>query len=188
MIEQVFLATLNHLLGSANWARGRLKPFAGRHARIEMPPLAFGFEVDAEGWVRQILDPTDADVCIRLPAETPLLLLQGIDKIMACASVAGNAEFATELSFVFRNLRWDAEEDLSKLVGDIAAHRITQGANQLIAWQKQTASNLTENLAEYLVHENPLLVATAEFNTFRDEVARLSAELTQLEVRSKTFA
>ena len=151
-----------------------------------MPPFAFGFDVDAEGWVRKILDPTDADVSIRLPA--PLLMSQGIDKVIAGARVAGNAEFATELSFVFRNLRWDAEEDLSKLVGDIAARRIMLGANQLIAWQKQAANNLTENLAEYLIHENPLLVDTAEFITFRDEVARLSYELTRLEVRSKTFA
>lgn len=181
MFEQVFLAALNHFLGGANWARDRLKPFAGRQARIVMPPFAFGFEVDAEGWVRQCTNTAETDVTISLPANTPLLLPQGLDKIMAGASVAGNAEFATELSFIFRNLRWDAEEDLSMLVGDIAAHRLVQGANHLMAWQKQAAGNLSENIVEYLVHENPLLLASAEFSVFRDEISRLHADLTRLE-------
>jgi ubiquinone biosynthesis protein UbiJ len=188
MFDQAFLAALNHLLEGANWARARLAPFAGRQARIEMPPFNFGFEIDEDGRVRQNPDPDATDVVIRLPADTPFLLPQGLDKVMAAATVEGNAEFATELSFVFRNLRWDAEEDLSKLVGDIAAHRLVEGANRFMAWQKQAAANLAENLAEYLVHEKPLLVATTEFTAFREDITRLNADLTRLEARSKTLA
>jgi ubiquinone biosynthesis protein UbiJ len=184
--SRITLAALNHILGGANWARERLKPFAGRQARMEMPPLTFGFTIDAEGWMRQSLDHATPDVTICLPAGTPLLLPQGLDKIMAGAQVSGNAEFATELSFVFRNLRWDAEEDLSKLLGDIVAHRLVLGANRFIAWQKQATRNLTENLAEYLAHENPLLVTTVEFTVFRDEITRLNSNLARLEGRTKT--
>lgn len=188
MFDQAFLAALNHLLEAANWARARLAPFAGRRARIEMPPFSFGFEIDEEGRVRQSLDPAATDVIIRLPADSLFLLPQGLDKVMAAATVEGNAEFATELSFVFRNLRWDAEEDLSKLVGDIAAHRLVQGANRFMAWQRQAATNLAENLTEYLVHEQPLLVAATEFSAFREDLSRLSVDLTRLEARSKTLA
>lgn len=187
MIEPVFLAALNHLLGGANWARERLKPYAGKRARLEMSPFSFGFEISAEGYVQQSNDPSMPDVTVRLPAATPFLLPQGLDRIMAEAQVEGNAEFATELSFVFRNLHWDAEEDLSRLVGDIAARRLVQGATGFLAWQKQAVTNLGENIAEYLAYENHLLVPSAEFSAWRSDIGRLADDLFRLETRCKSL-
>lgn len=183
MIESAVLAALDHLLAGANWARARLAPFAGRAARIEMPPFAFRFVIDAEGRARPDDAEGAADVIIRLPADTPLRLPRGLDTLMAGASVEGNAEFATELSFVFRHLRWDAEEDLAGLVGDAAAHRIVAGAGRLIAWQRQAARNFAANLAEYLARENRMLVAGDEFAAFREDMNRLATELNRCESR-----
>lgn len=183
MFGQVFLVTLNHLLEGANWARARLMPFAGRRARFEMPPFTFGFEIAPDGGVIPNPDPALTDVIIRLPADTPFLFPQGLDKVMAQASVEGNAEFATELSFIFRNLRWDAEEDLSKLVGDIAARRIVHGASRFISWQRQAATNLAENVAEYLTIENPVLVPHDELTALRDAIGQLEADLNLAEKR-----
>jgi ubiquinone biosynthesis accessory factor UbiJ len=187
MFEQVFLAALDHLLGGANWAQNRLKPFAGRCARIEMPPITFMFEITAGGRVQPSPAPNLSDVTIRLPSDTPFLLLQGMDKVMSRAMVDGNAEFATELSFVFRNLRWDAEQDLSRWVGDITAHRLVQGASRFTAWQMQAATNLAENLTEYFTQENPLLTTLPEFSSFQGKVARLTADLARLEERSNSL-
>lgn len=148
-----------------------------------MPPFAFAFEITPDGSVIPSPDPELADVIVRLPPESPLLLTQGVDKLMAQASVEGNAEFATALSFIFRNLHWDAEEDLSKLVGDSAAHRIVQDAHRFIGWQKQAATNLVENVAEYLALENPVLVPRDELLALRDGIARLDADLARAENR-----
>ncbi len=183
MFDQAFLAAFNHLLEGANWARARLVSFAGRRARVEMPPLVFGFEIDRDGRAQNSPDSSAIDVVIRLPADTPFLLPQGLDKVMATATVEGNAEFATELSFVFRNLRWDAEEDLSKLIGDIAAHRLVRGAHQFITWQQRAATNLAANVTEYLTLENPLLVAPHEYQALRDGVSQLDAALSRCETR-----
>lgn len=183
MLDSAFLAALNHLLKGANWARARLVPFAGRRARFDMPPFAFGFEIASDGYVIPNPDPEFTDVIIRLPADTPLILPQGLDRAMAQATVEGNAEFATELSFVFRNLRWDAEEDLSKLVGDIAAHRIVQGATRFVDWQMQAATHLAQNLGEYLTLEKPVLVTHEELLTLRDGIVQLDADLARTEKR-----
>ncbi|MDP1588237.1 MAG: hypothetical protein Q8M07_10860, partial [Prosthecobacter sp.] len=91
-------------------------------------------------------------------------------------------------SFVFRNLRWDAEEDLSKLVGDIGARRLVQGVSRFLAWQKQAATHLAENLTDYGVQENPLLITTDEFATLRDGIARFNADLTRSENRLTLLA
>lgn len=186
MLDSAFLAALNHLLESSHWARTRLVPFAARRARFDMPPFSFGFEVAPDGQVIPIPENASAvgaDVIIRLPADTPFLLPQGIDRVMAQASVEGNAEFATELSFVFRNLRWDAEEDLSKLLGDIAAHRIVAGATRFVAWQKQAATHFAQNLGEYLSLETPVLVPGGELLALRDAIAKFDADLARAEKR-----
>lgn len=188
MLDQVFLGTLNHLLEGANWARVRLAPFAGRRARFDMPPFVFGLAISTDGSVEPNPDPRSVDVVIRLPAETPFLLPQGLEKVMSQASVEGNAEFATELSFIFRHLRWDAEEDLSTLVGDIAAHRLVEGAKHFMGWQKQAATNLGGNIAEYLTRENPLLVPSDEWLAWRDAVARFDADLSRAERRLALLA
>jgi ubiquinone biosynthesis protein UbiJ len=186
MFAPVFIAGINHLLEASGWARTRLAPFAGRRARFDMPPFSFAFEVAPDGQVIPHPDNASAgstDVVIRLPAATPFLLPQGIDRVMAQASVEGNAEFATELSFVFRNLRWDAEEDLSQLVGDIAAHRFVAGANRFVAWQKQSATHFAQNIGEYLTIETPVLVPREELRALRDGIARLETDLSRAERR-----
>lgn len=181
--DQAFLAALNHLLEGANWARTRLVPFAGRRVRFDMPPFLLGFEIAPDGRTIPNADPDITDVIIRLPSGTPFLLPLGLDKVMAQADVAGNAEFATELSFVFRNLRWDAEEDLSSLFGDIAAHRIATGTHRFIGWQKQAVANLAENIAEYLALEKPVLVPASELLILRDGIAKFEDDLNLVEGR-----
>lgn len=186
MIEGLILGALNHLLGQAEWARRQLQSFAGRQARFDMPPWQLAFSVNGEGLFEPVGEG-EIDVTVALPAETPLLALQGIDRAMAGAHVTGNAEFATALSFVLKNLRWDAEEDLSKLVGDIAAHRVVDGASRLLSWQREAMRNVVENIAEYLGEESALLVPVRELARFREDLADLNNRIEKLEARTKTL-
>lgn len=187
MIEGLILGGLNHLLGQAGWAREQLRGFAGRHARFEMPPWRLAFRIGHEGRFEATTEDA-VDVTVTLPADTPLIALQGIDRAMSLAHVTGNAEFATTLSFVLKNLRWDAEEDLSKLVGDIAAHRIVGVSSRLTSWQKQAARNLVENAAEYLGEESGLLVHARDFSAWRGELAEFNLAIEQLEARVRALA
>lgn len=182
MIQTAALAALNHLLGQASWARRQLSSFVGRRARFEMPPWQLAFSVNAEGLFESVAE-AEVDVTVSLPADGPLLALQGVDRLMARAHVVGNAEFATALSFVLKNLRWDAEEDLSRLIGDIAAHRLVGGATALATWQKQASRNLVENLAEYLGEETRLLTPVDELAAFREDITDFGNRLARLQSR-----
>lgn len=183
MIEGALLAALNHLLQGTGWACARLSPYAGRHACFDMPPFRFGFVIGAAGLCEPLAPDTSPDVTIHLPADTPLRLVQGLDRVMAGARVDGNAEFATELSFIFRNLHWDAEEDLARIFGDIAARRLVRGTVHLAASQAGASRRLAENITEYLVHEKGLLIGKAEFSSFRDDLLRLNDALARFETR-----
>jgi ubiquinone biosynthesis protein UbiJ len=182
------LGALNHLLSQADWARAKLLPFAGRRARLAMLPFQFDLAIREDGYVEAAPAGEPPDVTMTLPADAPLRALQGQEQIIAAARVEGNAHLATELSFVLRNLRWDAEEDLSRAVGDIAAHRLVQGATAFAGWQRQAARNLAENVAEYVSEENPLVARPQELAAFGGEVGDLRDKLSRLERRIDKLA
>jgi ubiquinone biosynthesis protein UbiJ len=184
VIDRVVLAGLNHVLGQSAWAREKLRPFAGRHARLSVPPFQLALTVAADGYFADAGEGVTADVNIALPTDTPMLLAQGgLARVMQAARVEGGAEFATELAFVLKNLRWDYEEDLSRLVGDIAAHRLAGGIQALAGWQRQAAGNLVDNLVEYATEENPLVVGHGEHKMFADEIVELLDALQRSERR-----
>lgn len=181
------LAAVNHLLAQASWAREKLQPFAGQCAHIALPPFSALFSITTEGLIAAPPAGATATVTIDLPASTPLLALQGKAAIMRAARITGSAEFAQELGYVIQHLRWDVEEDLSRVVGDIAAHRLTTGVSAFAAWQRDKLKNLAENLAEYLTEERPAIArrnAIADFSAdvdcLRDDVARLEKRLQRL--------
>jgi ubiquinone biosynthesis protein UbiJ len=98
--------------------------------------------------------------------------------------VEGDTTFASALTGVLSGLRWDVEEDLSQIVGDVAAHRLTRAGSGLVAWRAKTASNLAHALAEYWTQEQPLLVggeATRQFlqavDVLRDDTERLEKRI-----------
>lgn len=182
------LAAINHLLGQAAWARQKLMPFAGHVALVKLPPFEAAFLIGAEGFIAAPAPDAETEVSISLPATTPLLALQGKDAVMRAARIEGSAEFAEALGFVIRNLRWDAEEDLSKIVGDIAAHRIAGGTRELAAWQQQAARNFAENLAEYFTEEQPLIARQEHIAQFSSEIDVLRDDLARLEKRVQHLA
>ncbi|TRZ66994.1 MAG: hypothetical protein D4S02_05890 [Rhodocyclaceae bacterium] len=188
MLDRAALAALNHLLLGASWARARLAPFAGRAARLSLPPFRLDFRVSADGMLTASeVGREDCDVEIALPVETPFLAMQGSEAVAKATKISGSAEFADTLGFVLRNLRWDFEEDLSKAVGDIAAHRIAGQLRAFGAWQAQATQNLAENFAEYLTEEQPTLVNKRDLGAFSDAVNQLADDLAKLESRAQRF-
>lgn len=181
MLEQPILAALNHALARAPWATQKLMPFAGREALFTMPPFRLQLLVTAEG--RFVSGRGVPDVEIALPANSPLTALEGGDAVMRGARINGSVEFADAIGFVLRNLSWDIEEDLSRIVGDIAAHRIANTLRAFTQWQKQAARNLAENAIEYLRDETHLLPSSQALALFSNEVERLSNDLARLEKR-----
>ena len=186
------LAAANHLLGQADWARDKLSAFAGRSARVIMPPFDAHIVVLDNGYISSPTStPSDAeavaDVTINLPASAPLLMLQGLPTLMRAVKLSGSVDFAEALSFVIRNIQWDVEEDLSKVVGDIAAHRLVDSAKRFGTWNATATQNLAGNFAEYFTEENPLIASRAAVSDFSREVDNLRDDLARLEKRVARF-
>ena len=102
---------------------------------------------------------------------------------MRAVDVSGDARLAAEVRWLVRHLRWDVEEDLSRLVGDVAAHRLAQGARDLLAWHSDALARLAEAFADYVTEENRMVVARAEHESFAAAVSRLRDAVERLEKR-----
>ena len=183
MLTALALHVLNHLLASEDWARQRLQPFAGQTAQVSSGSLVLALVVTPEGKFSAGDKAAAATVTIALPADAPMRALTDRDDLFAAAQISGPADFAEALGFVFRNLRWDAEDDLSRLVGDIAARRMVSGGKQLFQWQREQAKNLAANLGEYFSEETKAIARRQEIAEFCAEVAQQDEALGRLEAR-----
>ena len=183
-LESPVAAALNHLLEGESWARDRLAPFAGETLELRAPPLpALRLTVAADGRLAPGAASAAPSLTLTVGAQALPALARGEDHFLRAIDVSGNARFASEVMFLFRNLRWDYEEDLSRLVGDAAAHRAVRVARELAAWQKDGARRLAEGLMEYAIEERRLLVPRAELEVLAQGAALLRDSLERLEKR-----
>lgn len=187
MLASSAIAGLNHLLSDAPWARERLSPFAGRVAVLRLKPLEVALGVDEDGYFNEAAT-TEPDVSLDLPLTSLPKALGGVDALMADIRISGNADFADTLGFVLRQLRWDGEEALARLIGDIGAHRAVATAREIADWHRQAARNIVSNIAEYYSEEQPLLIKHQALEdlsragaVLRDDLARLDKRLHKLE-------
>ena len=182
LLDLAVLQAFNHLLAAAPWARDKLVPFAGKRARLVLGPLPVEFRIAPDGTFES-LGAGEPAVEIVLPATAPLALLEGREAMMRGAHVTGAADFAEALGFVLRKLDWDAEEDLSRLVGDIAARRLVKAAGAFAATRTDVARRLADNVAEYLRYEQPAGVNKAAMADFAAAVDSLGRDAQAIEQR-----
>ena len=181
-----FSLALNHLLDAEPEARQRLAPFAGQVIELRGPPLPAltftvlpGGRVEAGGAAPALVVTVKPDF---LPA-----LLKGEEHLVRALEVSGDPRLAAEIMWLVRHLREAlpdiAEEDLSRVVGDVAAHRLARGARDFFAWQADAAGRLASAFADYATEEQGFLVARSEHEAFAAAVARLRDAVERLEKR-----
>jgi ubiquinone biosynthesis protein UbiJ len=184
-------AAINHLLRGAGWPRERLKPWAGRCVRFELMPWTALLMIGDEGDVRNAANETP-DATIRVSPAGALRLMGGDETAWREAQITGDTELAREILSIVQHLRWDVEEDLSAVVGDIAAHRIVEAGRAFLHWQRETAEHYAQSASAYWTDEQPLLASKPEVAGFardvdalRDDVERLEQHIERLE-RART--
>ena len=188
MIEAALCGSLNHLLRGASWARGELERHAGRIARFEIAPFAFSLAVLENGEVAPAAPGAAPAVTLKL---TPGLLLRFAARDEMAwkeVEVAGDTDFASVINRLARDLRWDFEEDLSRVFGDVAAHRMAETGRGFERWGGRTAEHLGRTFAEYWTEEQPLIASARDVEAFNREVDQLRDDVARLEKRLERIA
>ena len=176
-------APLNHLLRASAWARDTLKPHAGKTVCVRCLPFSTSLVVLESGEVAPA--PTGANPDATLTVTPGLLLRMAAQDDNAWRDIVidGDTTLAGAVHHLWRHLRWDAEEDLSRVIGDVAAHRIADSARTLGRWAQLSGENLARSFTEYVTEERPVVAAPGEIAHFAADVDQLRDDLARLEKR-----
>ena len=176
-------AALNHVLRSTPVAMERLRKHAGRTAAFHVGPVTLAFTIQTTGEVTAALPGASRDLEVRL---SPFLLprLAAHDEAAYREiEMKGDMELAHEVSFLARHLTWDYEEDLSRVFGDIAAHRMAEGARGLARWTRDAGLRTAQGAAEYWTEESPLIASRVKVEDYVRAVSELRDAVERLEKR-----
>ncbi len=124
-MQQRVVLLLNHVLQQEPEAVARLKRQKGQVAGIEYAPIAMKLVVTPAG----LLDLADADaqpdLSLKVLDTNPLSLLQTLlQGNKPRMEVSGDVMLAAEVNWLVDHVRWDVEEDLSRIMGDVPAHTL----------------------------------------------------------------
>jgi ubiquinone biosynthesis protein UbiJ len=102
--------------------------------------------------------------------------------------IEGDAEIAQKFRDLLEQAQPDFEEELARVLGDVAARRVANAARGLFDWGRKAAGSFTGSVVEYLQEEGRDLPTRVEVDEFlegvdrlRDGAERLDARLARLE-------
>lgn len=186
---------LNRNIAGSAAARDLCKRLDGKVLALRFTglPLSISFRSDGE---RMTLDTAQPETASATLSGTPLSFMQLAGATPEAAlrtgavHIEGDAEVAQTFSELLKAARPDLEEELSRIIGDVAAHQVGNVARSVLAFGRRASDTFAQNVAEYLQEEGRDLPTRTEADEFivgvdklRDDVERLEARLSLLEAR-----
>lgn len=99
--------------------------------------------------------------------------------------LGGDAEKAQKFQRLMRYGRPDLEEELSGIVGDVAAHGVGELLRGVSRWGRDAGSTLRQNVSEYLSEESRAVPGRYEVDEFRGQLGRLRDDVARFDARLK---
>jgi len=200
MLLERLAAALNRNVAESPRAQALVRQLEGRvmSLTVEGTPLAFFFRA-ADGQL--VISPRHEGAVDASLAGTPLALLalagpRAEGKLRSGGvRIEGDAEVAQKFRDLLEQAQPDFEEELARVLGDVAARRIANVARDVLDWGRKAAGSFTGSVVEFLQEEGrdvPTRVEVDEFlegvDRLRDDVERLEARLARLESRRAAAA
>lgn len=183
---------LNVTIAEVTPARELCRELDGTVASVRVRNTALAvtlrIRADAVELVPGAADEPDIAISGSLPALARLAANPDEDPIRdGSVELIGDAEKARAFQRLLAYARPDPEEQLSRLVGDPAAHAAGRFARGLGRWARGVRATMASNIREYLQEESrdlPSRYETERFakdvNALRDDVDRLAARIDRL--------
>jgi ubiquinone biosynthesis protein UbiJ len=176
-------------------ARAQLQGHEGKLIAADVGPFKARMRVTRAGEM-ELVGETGSELSV--PDVSFVIPLSALPKLASKDAAAfsqivftGDSELAATLSDIARNIEWDIEEDLSRVLGDVAAHRIVDTVERAHVWRKDAGQRFTANVAEYLTEERRSFISqhdlddlTRHNEALRDDIARLDARLAKFAIHA----
>ena len=194
---------INHVLAGEPWASAELAKHAGKAIALEMPFGRFAVQINNNGLLdavrhsdpsaqnpdEEVLSPVRTALVLTISSQALATLLTSSGPIRENAfksvTIAGDADLAQLLGRLAGQLRWEYEEDLSKLIGDAPAHFAVAQGKKIVSAGKAASRDLLENAVEYLSEEKKVLLNQRDFAIHKNQLMELRDAVERLDKRIK---
>jgi ubiquinone biosynthesis protein UbiJ len=121
---------LNHVLMQEPEATARLARHKGRVVSVQWRTLSMRV-------IDLAANHSAADLTLLVTEDSPVSLVQTVlVGGKPSINIEGDVQLAAEMNWLVDHVRWDVEEDLSRIVGDAPAHAIASMAKQIVVGLK----------------------------------------------------
>ena len=130
-IKQRLLLFLNHVLLQESSALDRLRRQQGRQVQWRWRDLDLRVTITPAGLLERGDSTATPDLVLILnetsPVEIARTVLQGQRPALR---IEGDVQLAADINWLVDHVRWDPEEDLARLIGDVPAHRLASAGRR----------------------------------------------------------
>jgi ubiquinone biosynthesis protein UbiJ len=183
---------INHVLKAEPWAMAELARHAGKVILLNLPIGQLFFEIAPEGPLLALTHADTPSLELEVSSEALSALAGGPgnlrEQAMKSVKITGDADLAQLLGRLAGQIRWEYEEDLARLIGDAPANFAVSQGKKFISAGKSAATDLLENVIEYvseerkvLLNKRDFLIRKNELSVLRDAVDRLDKRIQLLE-------
>jgi ubiquinone biosynthesis accessory factor UbiJ len=132
---------LNHVLMQEPEATRRLAGKKGQIALVKWRSLAIKFVVTPAGLLDLAEPAAQPGLTLQVVQESPWDILQAVLRGgKPDVHIEGDVHLAADIHWLAENLRWDVEEDLARIVGDVPARAMGDAGRHLAAAIRQFAA------------------------------------------------
>lgn len=140
--QQRLVLLVNHVVMQEKEAQDRLTRKKGNVIHIRWGLFAIDLRITPAGLFERAQpsagQAVKPDLLVSVAVDSPVTVVQSLlAGKPPPVKIEGDVQLAAELGWLAENLRWDVEEDLSRILGDIPAHALADAGRKLMAGLKQ---------------------------------------------------
>lgn len=137
-VQQRLLLVLNHVLQQEPEAMARIARHQAQMVLLQWRNFSLCVTATPAGLLDLTPAADKADLTLTVTDESPLTLLQSaLRGEKPAIRVEGDVQLAAEVNWLANSVRWDLEQDLSRVLGDAPAHTLVQTLSQAGAALRQ---------------------------------------------------
>jgi len=119
-------------------AMGRLARQKGQVLLVQWRSLHFKLVATPAGLLDLAEPEATPDLVMTMTDESPLALAQtALRGEKPSVRIEGDVQLAAEVNWLTEHVRWDIEEDLARVMGDVPAHTLSQMAQSMVGTLRQ---------------------------------------------------
>ncbi|QWE22438.1 hypothetical protein FD975_09275 [Polynucleobacter sp. AP-Jannik-300A-C4] len=178
---------INHVLKAEPWAMAELARHAGKVILLGLPIGNLCFEIAPEGSLVAVSNIDAPSLELEVSSEVLSVLAGGSgnlrEQAMKSVKITGDADLAQLLGRLAGQIRWEYEEDLARFIGDAPANFAVRQGKKFVSAGKAAATDLLENVIEYVSEERRVLLNKRDFMIHKDELNTLRDAVDRIEKR-----